>query len=399
MSIFEERQDVRLAADDAAALDALMDAGLNPGAVRDGIGPRASRLAALLDLVGVVPDARADGLADVTFARVLRTMQRSPAMSELSPEDAEALDAWIDAGHTASRVPTPLRARAERIEHMASAVTSGPSASPGLVERTIARAEAAERPISIETARRTSGIRLADLVSVAAVLLIAGSIMWPVLAHMRSASRQYQCASNLGTTAMAFSSYAGDHHDSLPVVNASLDGGRWWDVGAPDRRSNSANLYELARRGYADLQHLACPGNPSARLVELRENAGDWQSLEEISYSYQNMYGPRPNWRGDDRVVVLSDRSPIVLRLFRGENVIDPFENSPNHDHAGQHVLFSDGSTAWLVRAELLEQSGQGDLLWWPKQLEQLIRAATGQPQRLNGTEVPAGINDAFVGP
>src|SRR5690606_33034858 len=152
--------------------------------------------------------------------------------------------------------------------------------------------------------RRGLGVRLADLASVAAVVLIGAGLVLPVLSAVREQARRAACLTNLGSTASAMSSYAHSNRDSLPMATASLGGGHWWDVGSP-RSSNSANLYTLARDGYVTLATLACPGNPSAPTRVPSPDARDWRRLEEISYSYQIMFGPRPAWNGPHRVVIL----------------------------------------------------------------------------------------------
>jgi hypothetical protein len=119
------------------------------------------------------------------------------------------------------------------------------------------------------------------------------------------------------------------------------------------------------------------------------------------------MFGPeRPQWSGsqrheatrkpatDARVVILTDRSPVVLRAARGQ-AVNPWENSPNHGRHGQKVMFSDGSAAWYTTPELDNR----DNIWLPLPLERAIGQVTGREVRLEGNEFPASARDAFVGP
>lgn len=395
---------------DARALDALIEAGLdaarvNPGAER----ARVRKVSSLLNLLAV-RSSRDSALVDVTLARILQTEGLGAGIADEAMvfDDEAALDAWVMNGYQSDRVPGSLRERARRHERLASMVTrvegvAGDSES--LVERTLARVQdsidSEEVGMRIETERMRlgSGIRLADLISVAAVLLIAAAVVWPVVNNIRDKSRQYACLGNMGSSARAFGSYALSNRDSLPVVNASLGGGTWWNVGDHKSRSNSANLFQLTKSGYARLADLACPGNPSAPTGEVRPDATDWRNLDEVSYSYRIMFGEQqPRWQptADNRVVIMSDRSPVVLKSIRGEPV-SPLADSMNHRSQGQHILFSDGS-AKFYDTPVLEN---GDNIWLPRFIERKIGELTGKPlpPPLNGQETPDGMDDAFVGP
>lgn len=388
----------------AEAIDALAEVGFDPAKVSDKKRSGAGMIARLLSLLDM-GDAGADpSLADATMARVLRTPRRGDDEPALSSMDHMAVESWVMHEYDGERVPTSLRDRARRLVAMREDVVNVPgvAASENLVELTLARvqaeADAQSARMTIEPARPARGsLRLADLVSVAAVLMIGAAVVWPVLSAVRHESRRMACLSNMGNAALAFDQYAGSHRDSLPVATASLDGRPWWNVGAADRRSNSANLYELTRTGYAKLADLACPGNPAAPREAARPDQGDWQSFDEVSYSYQIMFGPmRITWSAPVRGVVIADRSPVIARAIRGD-WIDPNENSMNHGGRGQHILFSDGSSQWRRTPELESM----DNIWLPRGLEQLIDQATGRRDRLHlyGTETPTAVDDAFVGP
>jgi hypothetical protein len=273
----------------------------------------------------------------------------------------------------------------------------GAFSATDLSDRVMARIDAdeASRVERMTLPRGGRGIRLSDLVSVAAVLLIAGSVVWPALAAARDRSRRAVCFGNLGNTGSAMAMYAGSNRDSLPVI-AGLSDGKFWDVGGDRPHSNSANLYTLAREGYVPIATLACPGNPAAPTSTWDDHARDWRSLDEISYSYQLMSGPAsPRWNEGPARPVLADRSPVIIRLARGE-AADPYANAPNHRSAGQHLLLTDGTVRWIISPVL----PGGDNIWLPTPIEQrLDEAKRGLPAgSLSGTEVP-GADDTFLGP
>ena len=392
----------QLSAQDIAALDAIIESGL---AMTAG-GERVARVSALLKLLDTGPITDR-ALADVAFARVMQARRQSREL-ELCADDQEALEAWIMHGYDAEAVPASLRERARRhaaLQSVATSTSAVPSSEAG-VERTLGRIqEWIDREAMTMTfgrPRRSGGarIRVADFISVAAIMLIGCSVLFPVLGAAREKQRRAVCEANLGSTALAMSSYAGSNRDALPMANASLGGGRWWDVAPDSTHSNSSNLYTLAREDYTTLAKLACPGNPCAPTAAPAQDARDWRRLEEVSYSYQIMFAPpaaRPNWGSGPTTVILADRSPVVLRASRGEP-IDPFANAPNHGGAGQHLLTNDGAVRWAtspVRAN-------GDNIWLPKSIEIRIQQLTGRSgpiDTMTGQEAPASADDTVLGP
>ncbi len=383
-----------------------------------GSGHRAQRVADLLSLLELGgAGAASDGLAERTLQSIrsapLPALTGAPerdaaaADLELSVDDQEALDALMLAGFSARRVPSALRGRAQKIEAMADLVAHTPVANevrPDLVEATtlaVLRTPKAVRSVE-PSGWRGSGWRFADLVSVAAVLLIGTSVLWPVASSVRAHSLRTGCASNLASVATAMGTYAGDFGGQLPMATAGFGGGTWWNVGSGPGKSNSANLFTLARAQYATLTDLACGGNENAVRGRCGEGAQDWRSLSEISYSYQILdreAGDTATWSRQPDSIILADRSPVTLRAARGE-AIYTLENSPNHDGRGQRVLRNDGSTVWLSSPEYL-----GDNIWLPGQLEALIAKAREMQRSglksgmIRGNELPVSPNDAFVGP
>lgn len=387
MSTHDPIPELRLCDDDAAALDALIDAGHDPAAIADpALAARAKRIADLLALAGAQAPIGDRALVDVTFLRAARE---------------------------------PLGGARPADEHpgLAALLTAGPASDAPSRERLVGRTLAAiDRALDAEAEHlrfearraRVASISIRDIVSVAAMLLIAASVVWPVLTHVRESGRRLACNANLGATSTALSAYAHDHQNSPPMVAGFSGGTPWWNVGSTPRHSNSANLYTLSREGYVSLAALACPGNASAPTVAARPDQRDWRSIEEVSYSYQIVRAGAA-WRwGDGKGVVMTDRSPVILRAIRAEP-IDPWANSPNHRGRGQHVMMADGSVGWLSTPEigLGEQrwnaagSAHGDNIWLPRQVERAIDRMTGRRRidPIKGTELPESSDDAFVGP
>jgi hypothetical protein len=416
---------------DARALDALVGAGFEVGRVGADERARAEKIEGLLVLT-TRPCERVDAaLVDVTLARILSASRDSMAHvdASLTSDDAEALDALVNANFNPSRVAPSLRARAGVVDSMREVVTQTPAYHgdrAALVDRTFRAVmdERASAPIPIERGRPAGLFRLADVASVAAVLVLGGSALFPVLSSWNTRREKTACVANLGGVASAMGAYSSDYRGSLPVASASTAGERWWDVGQGASRSNSANLFALRKNGYASLDQLACIGNPHAAHT-LPADAEDWQNLDQVSYSYYVMFASqRPNWQAPNlegflgqpsSTVVLTDASPVIRRALKGEPIYVQ-ENSPNHDGTGQWAVHADGSAAWMQSP----MNGQ-DNIWLPADTEEMLRDIEGQFRtgasggtvavltreaaarqravRLNGTEAPASVEDSFVGP
>ncbi|MFA6044981.1 MAG: hypothetical protein WC718_08360 [Phycisphaerales bacterium] len=414
--LFDDHQNFEwtLGAADARAVDAWINAkGDEAEGAKHAEPARVKKVAALMALVGTPATAAnvdLDALTDVTVARVGRAASsNAQGEDELSPDDAEALDALITAGYDVSRVPGVLRQRATQISNLLAlsgtpvAVESRLQGGDGedLVSRTLANV-----PLRVRPRERFSfsggTIRMADLVSIAAVLLIAASVVWPLLSTLRTHQQQLACGSNFAGIGSAMGTYAGDYRDHFPVAAASLGGPTWWDVGAGPGKSNSANLYQLPKLQYATLATLACPSNSEAPRGTCTKTSNDWGCLTDVSYSYQVMFGSdRPIWKQPTPVVVLADASPVTRRAAAGLT-IHPQQNSQNHQGRGQWALLSDGSGRWLTKPEI-----GSDNIWLPAAMELAMQKAaerigageTSGTIEIHGNELPSSAQDSFLGP
>lgn len=410
---------------DAAALEALWAAGLDPDRLDADRRDRAQRILGLLSSLEAGPKPSASDrrdLVDLTLARAVRAGRRlgPGAVPALGARDADAVDAMDIAGQDLGRVPGVLSDRAARVHAIGALLRAGaptpvPTPAPtgrNLVDAVMAKVEREEMAKAERlrlSASRSFALapmlaRWRDVVSAAAVLLIAASVFWTIGGAMSHYQSRAACLAGLRSVASAMGQYAGDFRNELPMASASLGGARWWDVKRDAPVSNASNLYTLPRKGYLGLAELACAGNPGAcRSGVCEPGAMDWSCLDEISYSYQILFGDcRPKWNETSRHVVLTDRSPAVRRALRGE-AIRPDENSANHDGRGQNVLYSDGSAVWTTSP----LSDRGDNMWLPKPrvFEIQVSRQPGQADdgssviRIEGRELPHDPDDAFVGP
>lgn len=415
---------------DIAAIDALVEARMNAARVAPQHQQRALRITELLRALesGVDVGRDAEALIQATLARLVAARCERPLRTPdvlagegwvaeargLSHADADALEALVGAGYEPSRVAGGLRARATKqaallalLNVPASALADG-DARESLVSRTLStiqqQADEQAGRMKLDPVAAGGGgwgwgggWRIGDLVAVAAMLLIGTAIAMPALSASRDTARQNACASNLSAAGLGFGLYANDYRNAMPIASASLAGQPWWLVGENPSRSNSANLFTLARTNYTRADELGCAaagcelrGQPPAGMM-------DWSSLKQVSYSYQNMFASqRRTWVSNARTEVLADRSPVILRARAGQ-WIDPMENSPNHGGRGQIVLYNDGACCWM----LTPVNQHGDNLWLPRTIEVILKQVTNprHAEPLKGTEAPEGVEDTFLAP
>jgi len=359
----------------------------------------------LLDLLGTPVSSETQRTSRIDLIKILSSRLESAADVEdaqLSQADQFALDQYVENGYAVGGVEQELRNRAARCDQIANAITStAAESSPDLVSRTLVKIqnhidqdEAAMNFAS--PARGGFSLRWSDLISVAATLLLVASVTLPIMSGLRSNAQKTQCFGNMQAAANAFGLYTGSNRDMLPMATAGL-GPTWMDVGSTPDRSNSSNLYTLIRTKLADLNDLACPSNPNAATGDADPNAWDWRSLKEISYSYRIM--PPGGMRASSpsqpvRVVLLADRSPVILRVVNHSPVI-PEENSPNHKGSGQHMLMLDGASIWAGSPVINDH----DNIWLPRPIEKIISHERTRLGIIQGSEMPDGPTDAFVGP
>jgi hypothetical protein len=284
----------------------------------------------------------------------------------LGADDERVLDGLVDAGFDPAlleRLGPEDAARGERIVDLLGLLRDYPveDGDESLVHATLAgidrhEAEAASRrSLGAKADRRGSGLRalrVPDLVSVAAILLIAASIVIPVSAQLRHRAIDQRCSDNLRQMGYAFARYASDYDGAMPLARAGLH--ESWDTLA-----NVVNLEPLLRGDYCESGHLHCPG--------VHDESHD------SSYSYQwQRPGASATWgAGPARVLVLGDRNPLIDAYRRGE-IMRATSISPNHGGRGQNVLSNDGSSLWLEQPII----GARDNIWLPAGADALERGA-----------------------
>ncbi len=411
--------DASLSFDDSQALDALVAAEFDIDRVPVRLRDRAGKLLSIMDGLSSGPadsHLAADARIHAGMSRI-NAFDFNPESIHLSPADEDSLEALVQSGMNPAHVAGGMRTRAEAQLRVLSLLDvpafENPAAqrdalidrSMRLIEReTLAQQQRMVVRPPTERAARGKTWRFSDLISVAAVLMVGAAVLWPVMSQARDSARRAACLSNNASLAGAFSMYSNDHRESLPMASASLGGLPWWNVGRNVAESNSANLYTLNRAGYSKVESMACSGNSSAVTRCDDTTKADWDRFEDVSYSFLNLFG-RPGvssgsvWHSTRPIVLLADRSAVVVRARAGALWIDVTENSPNHNASGQTVLLSDGSAKFLRTPDF-----EGDNIWIPVSIEDALRRSAqlhrgGRAEPLRGVETPSSATDIFLGP
>ena len=378
-----------------------------------------SLLATTLARVDAARSAAASALSESARPETGSPASHDPSATRpltLSPDDAAAIDALLEAGGggtlalTASAADDTRTRRARQllavVGRSASARDTAPAsasrdADEALVGHTLAavaaqrqREKFAQQVAMYAEPRRTLGVSWRQLVSAAAVLVVGVSLLFPALENQRQQAQQIACMGNLGIAGQQMNAYAVDHAGMLPRGPV---GPSWIKAGQPDAiddagrfQSNSAHLYLLIREAYVAPERLACASNANATTGLPGSGQRDWLTPAAISYSYQNQHTPRPILiqRSRPRLAVLADKNPLfVVRNHR--LVFDPDADrdaaSSLHGNRGQNILTLDGRVRWNQTPTVGDDN---------------VYQIAGHRGTYTGTEVPADARrDSFLVP
>ncbi len=271
---------VTLTEADAAAVDALIDAGFELDRVPEAMRPRAAAALAVFRRLEAVPGADAD--------------------------DA-SVDSLVDA--TLLRIDRHEEEQAARLSYR---------------EHTEAR--------SVSRAR----LRFADFVGVAAIAILAVSIAIPLMSHVRTSRGIAACGDGMRSLGGGFAAFANDHQGNMPFAASLVPGLDFGSGRFPMSGSyrHGDQLRTLADEGYCDSAAcLGCPNHPTpggtysfrvpANEAELRMDlvpalviVGDRNPVIELVLGGQRvqveMCSPEHDDRGQN--VMRGDGSVVFLR-------------------------------------------------------------------------------------
>jgi len=332
-----------------------------------------------------------------------RSTSQNPEAQDacLCDADCELLDALVEYGWDVTQFVGEQRIRAERlvetlghIEKYPVEPVEGPSLMAATMlcidqhERSKRRPVIAPQDVEDWSWWSLAAMNWRNVLTSAAALLILASVAVPMLANVRRTAMQQACLSSLGQVALAFSNYAQASDNALPVRYDAAPRDNWLDS-----RVNSANLFYLAKAGFATFEQLSCPNNTYAEDEGTLAALDNWPSARATSFSFQNVLtSRRPRWETAPTMVILADKNPLV-EAARDGRTIDVDTPAECHrrgrlgvfSQGGQNALLSDGSGMWLISAQF-----GNDNIWIPDSCQ-------SRQTRFVGNEMPGCEFDSML--
>jgi len=219
---------------------------------------------------------------------------------------------------------------------------------------------ASEQSRAVDTKRRIL-VGLGGKLAMAAMFVIAGSIVLTSLNYLRFNSHLQQCKMQMGSVFRGLTQYMSDY-DGQPPTLAATPGDPWWKVGAQgdENHSNTRNMYLLVKGEYVKLSDFVCPGKKCDKTPEVipakLQTYKDFPSRNCVTYSFRISCRRSGNGRLLCRKVVMSDWNPLFEEMPKDYNESFYMRltprlltlNSINHRRRGQNVLFGDGRVVYM---------------------------------------------------
>ena len=288
----------------------------------------------------------------------------------LTSEEQEAVvKALIASNQEAQKIHSKLKATFTPLDSLE------PELCPdALAERAIQRLNEAARPsqerlqqlLASEQARAVDSkkrilVGVGGKLAMAAMFLIAGSILLTSLNFVRYNSRVQRCKMQMGNIFRGLTQYISDHDGQQPAL-AVTPGAPWWKVGAQgeENHSNTRNLYLLVKGEYVKLSDFVCPGSKCGEKPKVTpaqiQIYKDFPGRNCVTYSFRISCQRMQDGKLLCRKVVMADWNPLFEDMPKDYQ--EPFQmrltprllklNSINHKRRGQNVLFRDGRVEYM---------------------------------------------------
>jgi prepilin-type processing-associated H-X9-DG protein len=255
-----------------------------------------------------------------------------------------------------------LKQLKEDVDHTLQALQRlpEPQAPEDLIEKTLARIRQDQQMKSLlarqETSRRAfrPTFSLRELAAIAAAAVIMAVVFIPSIRQARNTRYAADCAAQMGQIGSALQSYSIANNNQLPA--ADLTKKRWLAVPATPRdaaASNSSALFRLVQQSYALPPVFQCPAVGSGSF-QAKSGMVDFPAAKYVNYSYQHTLGNTalctscPELSGrQSQMAVLADCTPVFDGALFRRSCANDQAVSPNHNGAGQNVLYLDWHVTW----------------------------------------------------
>lgn len=243
-----------------------------------------------------------------------------------------------------------------------------------LVERTVERLNQAARSsqehleqlLASEQSRTVHSnkrilIGLGGKLAMAAMFVIAASVLFTSLDYVRQNSRVQRCKMQMNNIFRGLTQYISDYDESQPSL-AVAPGSPWWKVGAQgdENHSNTRNLYLLVKGQYVNLSDFVCPGSNPGERPEVTpaqiQTYKDFPSRNRVTYSFRISCQRVRDGKLLCRKVLMADWNPLFEEMPNDYSTSFQMRltpkllklNSNNHKRRGQNVLFRDGRVEYM---------------------------------------------------
>jgi len=241
---------------------------------------------------------------------------------------------------------------------------------------------------------------LVELLVMLGIFVVLLAIFIPYVASLRESDARVRCSDNLKLLRNALATYAGDSNGAFPRVRYDAehrpdtytaftgidDGDPFGEDTEVQPNDVSASLWLLLRNNLAMRKHFICPGTWDTRDPQTDEHGrptslkrrSNFRSGSNLSYSYASPFSSALQYslnadRLDWGFALMADKNPGAAAASVSVHS-RPLErakgNSPNHNGAGQNVLYSDGHVEWRTTPYAGFKSDNIYTTLWPRPLE-----------------------------
>lgn len=201
--------------------------------------------------------------------------------------------------------------------------------------------------------RRRLGFTLVELLVVIGIIALLISILLPVMARAQEAARRTACLSNLRQVHHAFSFYALDNKDRVPLGYRA--GFKQFNSMVFSKTSGKFCLFGILYQGQYmnDPRIFFCPSESDPRSM-LQTAVNPWPPGSDTTQHTYCGYGARPEVELPDELQFIPGLILPKLSQFKNKAIFADLTATPQRldtrHRVGINVLYGDGSAHWVGR-------------------------------------------------